>query len=114
MGVCFKSGVIMQELLTKIEELDNESFKNLIVEIRKQQQNRVDKIKLEAQKQIDALGVNLNLSGVAPKGRVRQPRPAKYQNPSDSKQRWSGFGRQPQWYKDYLASGGSEKDMLIG
>ncbi len=38
---------------------------------------------------------------------------AKYRNPSDPSQNWSGRGRQPQWFKDALASGTSPDDMAI-
>lgn len=39
--------------------------------------------------------------------------PAKYQNPKDSSQKWSGRGRQPTWVKDHLEKGGAMDAMLI-
>lgn len=38
---------------------------------------------------------------------------AKYQNPSDKSQTWTGKGRQPNWYRDMIAKGVSPDDLLI-
>ncbi|MGY6519947.1 MAG: H-NS histone family protein [Lysobacteraceae bacterium] len=39
--------------------------------------------------------------------------PPKYQNPSDPTQTWTGRGKRPNWFKDLLASGKKESDLLI-
>lgn len=39
--------------------------------------------------------------------------PAKYRNPTDANQTWSGRGRQPQWFKDALSAGKDPADMEI-
>ena len=39
--------------------------------------------------------------------------PAKYQNPADTSQTWTGKGRQPAWFKDALANGTSPEAMEI-
>jgi DNA-binding protein H-NS len=39
--------------------------------------------------------------------------PAKYANPADRSQTWTGRGRQPQWIKDHLAHGKSMDDAAI-
>lgn len=38
---------------------------------------------------------------------------AKYANPADSSQTWSGRGRQPVWFREALASGKSEEDLAL-
>jgi len=38
---------------------------------------------------------------------------AKYINPSDPTQTWTGKGRQPNWFKAALAGGKSADDLLI-
>ena len=38
---------------------------------------------------------------------------AKFANPADASQTWSGRGRQPIWFRDALASGASEDDLAI-
>lgn len=37
----------------------------------------------------------------------------KYANPADSKQTWTGRGRQPNWVKDAMAKGKSLSDLAI-
>ncbi|MBW4709175.1 H-NS histone family protein [Roseobacter sp. YSTF-M11] len=39
--------------------------------------------------------------------------PAKYANPEDKSQTWSGKGRQPVWFKTALASGKKAEQLLI-
>ena len=39
--------------------------------------------------------------------------PAKYRNPSDPSQTWSGRGRQPGWYKDAIGKGTDPKKLEI-
>jgi DNA-binding protein H-NS len=38
---------------------------------------------------------------------------AKYRNPANSSDTWSGRGRQPGWYKDAIAKGKSPESMLV-
>lgn len=38
---------------------------------------------------------------------------AKYANPDDAEQTWSGRGRKPRWIQDYLESGRSLDDLQI-
>ena len=37
----------------------------------------------------------------------------KYRNPADPKVTWVGRGMQPRWYRDAIAAGKKEKDLLI-
>jgi len=39
--------------------------------------------------------------------------PAKYKNPADESQTWTGKGRQPQWFKDAMAAGKSPEALEI-
>ena len=39
--------------------------------------------------------------------------PAKYVNPDDEMQTWTGKGRQPEWFKAAIAAGVSPDDMEI-
>jgi DNA-binding protein H-NS len=40
-----------------------------------------------------------------------EPSDAKYRNPDDPQQTWSGRGRQPQWFKEAIASGRAPSEM---
>ena len=47
------------------------------------------------------------------KGALKATAPAKYRNPADADQTWTGKGRQPQWFKAALADGTSPEAMEI-
>ncbi|MDR6936534.1 MULTISPECIES: H-NS histone family protein [unclassified Luteibacter] len=38
---------------------------------------------------------------------------AKYRNPADASQTWSGRGKRPRWFNDALKAGKKEKDLLV-
>ncbi len=46
-------------------------------------------------------------------GKRQAKAPAKYANPDDPSQTWTGRGRQPAWFKQALAAGKAPEDMLI-
>jgi DNA-binding protein H-NS len=50
---------------------------------------------------------------VSTPAKKRKPVAAKYRNPADKSQTWSGRGRQPIWYKDAIAAGKSPEDLAI-
>ena len=45
--------------------------------------------------------------------RKRAPATAKYANPADASDTWSGRGRKPRWYDAALKSGKRPEDMAI-
>ena len=45
--------------------------------------------------------------------KVRRPAKAKYRNPADHAQTWSGRGKRPRWFNAALTAGKKEKDLLI-
>jgi DNA-binding protein H-NS len=53
------------------------------------------------------------LMGAKPAGKVTPKGVAKYANPADASQTWSGRGRQPAWVKSALAAGKPLSSMAI-
>jgi DNA-binding protein H-NS len=49
----------------------------------------------------------------APVTRKRAPASAKYANPNDSSDTWSGRGRKPRWFAAALAAGTKPEDMAL-
>ena len=47
------------------------------------------------------------------RGKAKAKVPAKYCNPADKSQTWSGRGRQPVWFKEALKAGKSMKSLEI-
>lgn len=52
-----------------------------------------------------------DLAQSKPRGRSRGN--AKYRNPADQKQTWSGKGRNPAWVTAHIAAGGKVEDLAI-
>lgn len=46
-------------------------------------------------------------------GAKRAKASAKYRNPADPNQTWSGLGRKPQWYHDEMAKGTNPQDLMV-
>lgn len=46
-------------------------------------------------------------------GRKRAPAQAKYANPDDATETWSGRGRKPRWFDAALSAGKSPEDMAV-
>ncbi|MGC9370481.1 MAG: H-NS family nucleoid-associated regulatory protein [Paracoccaceae bacterium] len=69
-----------------------------------------------AEKAAQAHGFSLSeLTGQAKRGGAKKKAkaPARYRNPADPSQTWSGRGRQPGWIKQALAEGKSLSDFEI-
>lgn len=73
------------------------------------------KMALEAAEQAArAHGFSLSeLTGPSGRGAEKPKAPARYRNPEDPSQTWSGRGRQPRWIKEGLAQGKSLDDFEI-
>lgn len=54
-----------------------------------------------------------NTKKTADGGGTKTPSAPKFKHPENDTITYSGRGRKPQWFLDYIANGGSEKDILI-
>jgi DNA-binding protein H-NS len=61
-----------------------------------------------------AAAAGLSLAEVLGTGRKRGPIGAKYRNPDNHSETWSGRGRQPRWLVAKLKKGAKREDFLIG
>lgn len=77
-------------------------------------EDRKKKIALaELEEKARELGFSLaELTGTAV-ARKRAPASAKYANPADASDTWSGRGRKPRWFDAALKSGKQPEDMAI-
>ena len=71
----------------------------------------------EARAELEAVaachGFKLSDFSTGKKGGAKSASPAKYRNPEDASQTWTGKGRQPNWIKAGLATGKSLDDFAI-
>ena len=102
----------------ELDDLSLDELKVLHARVAKAISSFVERKKAEALKELDnkarELGFSLaELTGAAPAQRKRAPAGAKYANPANSADTWSGRGRKPRWFVEALASGKSPDDLLI-
>ena len=98
-------------------KLSLEELKSLRKDVEKEIKNFKSRARDAAMKDLQAVAKKHGLSvdeiiGKKGKGR-KSAAPAKYRNPADPSQTWSGRGRQPAWYKDAIAKGKSAKSLEI-
>lgn len=86
----------VSELLEKKKALIASERKNVIKDI-KEKINRYD--------------IKLNELGLVAKPTTTVK--AKYFNPADKNQQWSGRGRSPIWYSEYISGGGDVSKITI-
>jgi DNA-binding protein H-NS len=100
-----------------LNSLSLKELKDLQTQVAKAINGYEDRRKKEALAELEerarAMGFSLaELTGVAP-SRKRAPAAAKYANPANPADTWSGRGRKPRWYAEALAAGKSPDDLSI-
>lgn len=100
-----------------LNNLSLKELKDLQSQVTKAISGYEDRKKREALAELEekakAMGFSLaELTGVAA-GRKRSPSVAKYANPANKADTWSGRGRKPRWFSEALAKGKRPEDMAI-
>ena len=68
---------------------------------------------VELEEKARAMGFSLaELTGVST-GRKRTPAAARYRNPANAADTWTGRGRKPRWFQAALQAGRKPEDMAI-
>lgn len=101
--------------LPDITKLSFDQLSELIKIATKLQENKKQEEKaalLEAFKQ-QAKAKGMTLDEILSSKSVRKSAPAKYRNPDDASQTWTGRGRKPHWVVNALANGASMNSLEI-
>lgn len=61
----------------------------------------------------DLIGNSPRTGGNQTNASGAQTRAAKYRNPADHSQVWSGRGKRPKWFNASLSAGKTQQDMLV-
>ncbi len=106
-----------QALNIDLNSLSLKELKELQSQVAKAISGYVDRRKREALAELEerakAMGFTLaELTGLT-SGRKRSPSVAKYANPANPADTWSGRGRKPRWFTEALAQGKKPEDMAI-
>ena len=93
----------LDELIQKAEQRKREVAKESVAKVRQKIQAI---LKTEGFDLEDVFGGNR-------RGKSRDSAAAKYRNPADASQTWSGRGKRPGWFHAALKSGKKEQDLLV-
>ena len=104
---------------TDLETLSLPELKQLRKDVDAAIGNFVERKRQDARAKLEAqareLGFNLSeLVESKPRAKTRSLWPARYRDPADPANTWTGRGRQPEWYKAAIANGISPEKMEIG
>ena len=100
-----------------VNTLSLKELKDLQAQVSKAISGYEDRRKREALAELEekakAMGFSLaELTGVTAT-RKRSPSVAKYANPANAADTWSGRGRKPRWFSEALAKGKKPEDLAI-
>jgi DNA-binding protein H-NS len=104
-------------LKVDLNSLSLKELKDLQSQVAKAIAGYEDRRKKEVLAELDeiakAKGFSLaELTGIAA-GRKRTPSVAKYANPANPADTWSGRGRKPRWFTEALAQGKKPEDLAV-
>ena len=101
-----------------VKDLENMSVHELKYIIKSAQQ-RIDE--LEAMEQLKIMekiqdlarsaGLDVSLKPAGKRGKKRSVGPAKYRNPANAEETWSGRGRKPRWVEEAINAGKTLQDL---
>lgn len=103
----------------KLDKMSREELRQLQKDVAAALKSFDDRQKKEAQTKLESMAKEMgySLADFAGGKKTRAGSGAggvpKYVHPENPGKTWSGRGRQPQWFKDALASGKTEDDLAI-
>ncbi len=96
-----------------ISEL-NDLKKEIAVELELRQHGERQKLLDEFREKAKSLGMSLEELMGSAKGRAKKAKGvAKYANPADRSQTWTGKGKRPRWVHEWLDSGKSLEELAL-
>lgn len=99
-----------------LDKMNKEELQDLQKKVSAALKNYDERSRAEAQVKLEAMAKEMGFSLTdftgGKKGKASAAAP-KYVHPENPGKTWSGRGRQPQWFKDALASGKSADDLAI-
>ena len=101
-----------------LNDLSLKELKELQAQVEKAVNGYHDRRKKEALSELEdrarALGFSLaELTGAPVVARKRSAAVAKYANPENAADTWTGRGRKPRWFEEALAAGKSPSDLEV-
>lgn len=103
--------------MKKLENMDRDELLQLRKDVDTALKTLDDRRRKEAQSKLEEMAREMGFSLAEFTGGKAKAKSGggvpKYVHPENPSKTWSGRGRQPQWFKDAIASGKSEEDLAI-
>jgi DNA-binding protein H-NS len=103
--------------MTNLQTLSPEELQSLIKDAQAALEQKQSGMRKEVIAQIkelaDSIGVTVEIIDNKKARRASSPVPAKYVNPQNPNQAWSGRGMQPKWLKALIAEGHQLDEFLV-
>lgn len=100
-----------------LESMELKDLKDLRAKVERAISSFEDRQKTKAREELEAFarerGYNLGELAAMAAVKKRKPATAKFANPANSDETWSGRGRRPRWVEQALASGKVLEDLAI-
>ena len=102
-----------------LDSMTHKELETLLEDVKKAIKSAYQRDRVEARKAAEKAAAEFGFSldevsgGTTGKKSTAAKAPAKYANPADLSQTWTGKGRQPNWYREMIAKGVSPDDLLV-
>lgn len=100
-----------------LSKLSLDDLKKLRKDVEKAISDYDQKLKKQLRAELEAkvkeYGMTLEEVVGTAKSKAKAKAPAKFREPGNPSNTWSGRGRQPDWFKQAIAAGKSEDELLI-
>lgn len=105
--------------MINLNDMDLSQLKKLQKRVARAIESFEDRKKAVARKAVEEIAQEhgftiTDLFDIALTKKTRKPATAKFANPANSADTWSGRGRQPQWFKATISGGQTADSMLVG
>ncbi len=102
-----------------LENMSHKELEGLLEDVKSAIKSAYERDRVEARKAAEKAAAQFGFSldevssGAAAKKTKPSRAAAKFANPADKTQTWTGKGRQPNWYRELMSEGTSPDDLLI-
>ncbi|MEM5521385.1 H-NS family nucleoid-associated regulatory protein [Sulfitobacter sp. AS59] len=100
-----------------LDSMSHKELETLLNDVKTAIKSAYERDRVEARKAAEKAAAEFGFSLDEVSSGAKKPKgakaAAKYANPADKSQTWTGKGRQPNWYRELTAKGVSPDDLAI-
>jgi DNA-binding protein H-NS len=101
----------------KLDSMSHKELEALLEDVKTAIKSAYERDRVEARKAAEKAAAEFGFSLDEVSSGMKKPKgakaSAKYANPADKTQTWTGKGRQPNWYRELTAKGATPEELAI-